>query len=417
MAIFGLNDEIAETVIAKEDKSLVPAYESERIDERLVSTISGYSWIVTYFHRNVIDINLVTQFDPNLDPTIQDYIRIDDLEIKVDTPISSGTNELEGSGVIDIDFVPNPNDLFITKLPDGRSIAYVIRTVERFNYNKDNLFNITYSVYKEITDIKDEFMTSLIKSTTEELIYNKDYRINNTKPLFTKKEVKDREDLYNKINILLTDWTNEFIKPETKFYMGYRDKDNQLIFDPHMEDFIRDTIGLNNIPNKIEVAGVDTNAINLLTCLVDNNMPKNRILKYVTYVKSSKFGTNPYLFSLYYTGINMITTVTQIEDDTKQSIDDVISDIYPKIDNVNYIFRNRVYDFIYNLQTDDEFNTLTEFEKLFISTINGSTISKEDIDNVYEDIFNLPTVEKFYFEPILIYIIKYYITTFTVAFI
>ena len=417
MAIFGLNDEIQETVIAKEDKSLVPAYESERIDERLVSTISGFSWIVTYFHRNVIDINLVTQFDPNLDPTIQDYIRVDELEIKVDTPINSGTNELEGSGVLDIDFIPNPNDLFITKLPDGRSIAYVIKSVERFNYNKDNLFNISYSLYKEITDIKDEFMSSLIKSTTEELIYNKDYRLNNTKPLFTKKEVKDREDLYNKINILLTDWTNEYIKPDTKFYMGYRNKDNELIFDPHIEDFIRDTIGLNNIPNKIELAGVENTTINILTCLVDDKIPKNRIMRYVTYVKSSKFGTNPYLFPLYYTGINKIITVTQIEDDTVQSVDDVINEYYPKVDNVNYIFRNRVYDFIFNLQSDGEFETLTKFEQLFITTINGNTIDKKDIDEVYEYIFKLPLVEKFYFEPILTYIIKYYITTFTVAFI
>jgi len=49
--------------------------------------------------------------------------------------------------------------------------------------------------------------------------------------------------------------------------------------------------------------------------------------------------------------------------------------------------------------------------------VTNNTVSKEDIRLVYENIYDLPDEEKFYFIPIFIYILKYYLITFTVKFV
>jgi len=49
--------------------------------------------------------------------------------------------------------------------------------------------------------------------------------------------------------------------------------------------------------------------------------------------------------------------------------------------------------------------------------MNGTTIKQESILEIYDNIFSLDDEEQFYFIPILIYIMKYFITTFTVEFL
>ena len=49
--------------------------------------------------------------------------------------------------------------------------------------------------------------------------------------------------------------------------------------------------------------------------------------------------------------------------------------------------------------------------------LTGNVITANEITEVYAEIYKLDEIEQFYFIPILNYIIKYYLLTFTIKYI
>lgn len=413
MPIYGLNEEIDLNVKDKENKSIVPMFQSDRPGEELKAYIASYKWEVTYFHRVASNEDMVTQYDPNLDPAIQDYERIDNFIINVDTPLQTGTSDMSGDGYIDIDTTPNPNDLFIAKIADGKSIIFVITAVDKTDYNREPIYKIEYKLMAEIGGLDDPLLTTIINSTTNEYIYNDKYRIDKTQSIYTKEEKYSRDTMYRNINELVEYWSNKFITNKTNFYMGYV-KDNKIVYDPQMETFIRSLIGVNNLNRKVEIVEFDDKKISILDYILDNNIPIKRINRYTSKINMNAISKDPYLFSLSYIQVDKIIDV--ISNPVTDKVNELINSYFPKVEQQTYIFRKPIYD---NIITglDITYDTHSKFEQLFLSMMNGTTIKQESILEIYDNIFSLDDEEQFYFIPILIYIMKYFITTFTVEFL
>jgi len=416
MAIFGIEEEIKQNITDKENTSLVPIYDSERVDTSLLVTMSGYNWEVTYLHRKIDENTSITQFDTELDITLQEYIRVNKLIIKVDTPLPTGVpDNLSGSGIIDFNIVPNPNDVFLTKLPDGRTAIFTVQKVERINYNNNNLFKIGYSIYTAFDNTQDGIFTKLMKSVYEEFTYNKDYRLTRTSPMYSNDDIVIRSKFTEHITNLLGYWVNEFITPDTNYYIAYTDK-QILHYDIHMEHFIRNTIGIGNLNNRVEIIDLESKYTSILEYLVNETLSKTTIKKYSKHKRPSEYTNNPYLYALSYNGIGRITEVTDMAE-LDQDTYEIINEFFPKVSNSYYIFSRNIYRVLEGESIDLILEHLTMYEKLFLSTITGNIPNKDDITKLVDNIYEIPTKEQFYFIPILIYIMKYYLTTFTVKFI
>ena len=412
MPIFGLNEEIELNLEEKQDQSIVPMFDSERTNEELRSYIAGYKWEVTYFHRNITEDEFVSEYDANLDPALQEYTRIDNFIINVETPLDSTI--AEGSGIIDLGTVPNPNDLFIAKMMDGKPIMFAIRNITKPDYNNEKVFKVEYINMGEITGNDDPYLVTLLKSTVNDYTYNKAYRVTKTQPLLTKKEVSDKKTFFRVIDDLVTFWSNKFITQDTNFYMAFKDG-NSTIYDPQMETFIRYTIGINNISDRVETVEVQDRKISILDIFVNDEIGRGRVNRYTNYLDTSDLSKSPYLFSLEYIQVDDIIDVTKYPQ--FEEINDVINTVFPKVEAESYIFRKDVYNAILNPDMMLNTVTFTKFEQLVIATMNGDTIKKETLLEIYDNIFDIPDEEQFYFIPILIYIIRYYLNTFTVKFI
>jgi len=412
MPIFGLNEEIELNLEEKQDQSLVPMFDSERTNEELRSYIAGYKWEVTYFHRNVNEDAFVTQYDPNIDPALQEYTRIDNFVINVETPLDSGIGE--GSGIIDLGTVPNPNDIFIAKMMDGKPVMFAIRGITKPDYNNEKVFKVDYINIGEITSNDDPYLVTLLKSTVNDYTYNKKYRVTKTQPLLTRKEVSDKKTLFKVIDDLVTYWSNKFITKDTNFYLAYKDGE-RTVYDPQMETFIRTTIGINNLSDRIETVEIPDKKISILDLFINENIGKGRVNKYTNFMDTSDRSNNPYLFSLDYIQVDDIIDVAKYPQ--FEEVNDTINSIFPKIEAESYIFRKSVYEALLTPEMMLNNVTFTKYEQLVIATMNGDTIKKETILEIYDNIFNIPDEEQFYYIPILIYIARYYINTFTVKFI
>ena len=418
MAIFSLNEELQGSIVEKEDQSIVPMYQSDRIDEEVKGLISGFRWEVTYFHRQVNEGTLITQYDPNLDITLQDYIRINKLIINLESGLPPGIpDDLGGTGYIDLDTIPTPNDLFLAKLPDGTSVIYVITEVVRINYTNENVFKITFRAAVQVDSTDDPFLAKQLASTSETLYYNRDYKLTHTKPLYTEEEYVDRKMFMKYLDRLINFWDSKFVTPKTNYYIGYPKQPRGFIVDIQMQDFIRDIVGINNLNQKVETLDIIDKNISILDAIVKDNIIVDRINMFTKHIDPMSFGSNPYLFSIYTTGVDDIITCDNI-DNKLEEVENNVNKYYPKVNERCYIFKEIVYDIVMGYEYDnDKYEELTLFEKVFLTMMSGNVIDKEDINKLYIEIYSLNDRELFYFLPILMYIIKYYIITFTIEFI
>ena len=414
MAIFGLKKEIEGVITEKEDRSLIPQFRSEVIDEPVRAFIEGYKWKVTYFHRLIDDMTQVTEYDPNLDPTLQDYIRIDNMTLYLQEPLPPGIgDDLKGEAIIDINFIPNPNDLFIAKLIDGKNVIFTVENVERFNYNNDNMFKISFMLYGEYEGPDDPLFKKLIESTTEELQYNDEYRMTHTQPVYNKKDFTEREEILRRIEKMVHLFEETFIVPEQEFYLTYKDKFNNIVYDPEMESFIDKVIGFSNLSSEANIVGIKSSITSILDYLADPNLPTGKIREFYTKSRPSKIPTNPYISSLSYSCIRYIVELKR----TGEYADNgVINELFPYLPNGRYIFRKEIYDVI---KRDKEIDTsnLTLFEELVLSMVLREPMEFQDLTELYENLNLLNSRHLFYYLPIILLLHKYYIITFTVPFI
>lgn len=422
MAIFGLDtksNEIDQVVQDKEDKSLVPLYQSERVDDRVKAFLEGYKWRVTYFHRVINNMDQVTEYDPNLTPDLQDYVRIDNLTLYLENPLPTGIpDDLAGTCLIDINMDPNPNDLFIAKLLDGKAVIFVIEDVTRINYNNDNLFQVTFKLYAEYDSLDDKVFKTLQESTTEELIYNEKYRVTSGQPLYTKDEFNIRKDIYAKIDKLINLLDNKFINYKTQFFYAFRDKDNKLVYDPNMFEHIKKAIGLTYFKNNVERVNIKDPDLTILDYMLNLDISELLVSENVeitpTGDTSNSIYVSPYLDNTIYTLIDNVVNVTTEPKVYKDNGE--INEIFPFIPDGKYIFRKEIYDVV-KRNIDVDASKLTLFEKIFLSFIAREPIEYEDINEIYTNLVDLPTKELFYFTPILVDILHWYVTTFSVPFI
>jgi len=422
MAIYGLETksaEINDIIKQKEDRSLVPLYESENVDSLVRAFIDGYKWPVTYFHRVIDDMDQITEYDPELDPTLQNYVRINNLTLYLQSPLPEGTGDnLAGEAIIDLDIIPNPNDLFIARLLGGKIVMFSIEDVQRINYNNDNLFSVSFKNYGEYDSEDDPLIVSLMRSTTEELTYNEKYRIDSTQPLYTPDDLNLKKDILFKIDSLINLLNTKFVNRKTQFFYGYIDKDSKLIYDPHMYKFIKKAIGFmyfKKVPERVDIT--DNESV-ILDYMLDLTISKILIAENV---RLSVFGdnnnlikTSPYLDNTMFTLIDKVVDI--VEEEVSYKDNGNINELYPYLPTGKYIFRKEIYDVILRDKIIDK-DKLTLFETIFLSFINRVPIEYDDLELLYTNINKLPNAELFYYVPILITILNWYVTTFSVPFI
>ncbi len=415
MAAFGIEEELNDNLDRMEDKSIVPYFKADRQDEELLATINGYKWKVTYFSRQVNEDNLITQYDETLDPLLQDFVRINDFIINVESALTvAPAADMDGSGIIDINIIPNPNDLFLAKSPDGKLIYYAITGISKLNYNNENLFRVTYKLQSQVVDVNDQLYTTLMSSTTEELFYNEDYRNSNTKPLFNEKEQVEREAVTRDITKLTNFWFKTNINLENHRYVAYKDLNSvQTVHEPFIEAFLFEVFGRSNFPSNTRFVNTPVLEDTILTLLLRNDVDKDIIAKELLLKDSATFGTNPHLNTLLYSGVDYIVDVSLTPFEFIPPDDRVIDDFYPYVNCKTYLFREKFYSKLLDPLLTIE---LTVFETLILAIINNAVLDYAIIKDLIDKSFKLPKKEAFYFQPILIHILKYYMTTFTTSF-
>lgn len=185
-----------------------------------------------------------------------------------------------------------------------------------------------------------------------------------------------------------------------------------------MFNFIRKSIGFSYFRNAPERVNIKDPNFTLLDYLLDLKLPKLSISENVKINpkgdKSNVINVSPYLDNTIFTTIDLIVDTT--DDDVTYKDNGEINDLFPYIPDGKYIFRKEIYDIVKREESVD-IKDLTKYEKVFLYFINREPIEYQELVDLYENLHTLPTKELFYFVPVLISMLNWYVTTFSVPFI
>jgi len=140
-----------------------PEYRAATVDTRyldhrhLLTRIAGSSWTTCYYQQVLGKDNELSPQQLSKDAVYQQYIEIAELELRVNTPLSSSqtveTREFQvtGGATVYPPMVPNVGDMFLADIGDGREGIFAVTTTNRMSILTDTCYELEYLLVSEAT--------------------------------------------------------------------------------------------------------------------------------------------------------------------------------------------------------------------------------------------------------------------------
>lgn len=177
-------------VAAPDYKGVTVDTKVERV-ENLLEHVEGSSWVVRYYSQ-VLNLDSATSGQQqSLSGVNQQYTRIADMELKVNSALSYSQDPstkqsiVTGSATVYPFIIPNAGDMFVADLGNGQEAVLEITRSERKSVFRRTVHQIEYKVvdYSVPTRIAD-----LEQKTVRRLVYDRDFHTLGQNPLLFEEE-------------------------------------------------------------------------------------------------------------------------------------------------------------------------------------------------------------------------------------
>jgi hypothetical protein len=196
MPIARLKPEATPNIKINLPKAQSPEYKSVVNDERniplqsLIAYVEGAPWTVQYYSQLLAQHNDLKDYDPNQPDIYQQYTRINNIELRVTTPLNdsyeneTGITKVTGSGHLPTCLVPNVGDIFIANVDSGDDAFFRVNLVERKTFNRQSVFYIEYDLTGLTAQHPDQY-ASMNEKVQRVYFFHKDRLIDNLDALVT----------------------------------------------------------------------------------------------------------------------------------------------------------------------------------------------------------------------------------------
>lgn len=155
--------------------------------QALITHVQGASWTISNYYSQLIgNQNELRGLSKGSTPIHQQYTEIRNLELKVDSPLSTSQDNQtkvftsEGSALLYGVFIPNAGDVFIGDIGDGRDAVFTVTDSTKLNYFKDSVYRISYQLTDYLTPDRKE---DLDLKTVKVLHFRREYLDYGSNPL------------------------------------------------------------------------------------------------------------------------------------------------------------------------------------------------------------------------------------------
>lgn len=422
-------------------KAFKPRYKTAVVDTRytpqsdLLAYIEGSTWVVDYYSQILDQHDELGGQDVSLPNPLKQYRRIHSLELKVTQDLSqispdaqTGEDTLNGEANVYPFLVPQVGDMFRAGIADGREGLFQVTAVSPKQLFTDRVHSIEYQL---IAANDERRIYDLDQKTLVTYYFVKDFLLNLQNPLLEEADyhaAKQLEAFYYDLAYL---YFKQYFSRETMTLIvpgqsGY-------IYDHGLTDFVTtifqstDDVHVSSI-RQLNIGDDNViNAMNLWQMLI-NRDPK--MFKYI-YTKTGLVGRNQFhrsalMAGMRYTGIAQVVyplnpqadvdTVNGINCLKSTDVNNIVSKMpvfipslpntpmqpYRPIDmNDGYVLSQAFY----TRQTTD----LVLLEKLILDYLDFKLIPAKDILTLCDAVPTMGAVEKFYYIPLIILLIRYHL--------
>ena len=228
----------------------------------LDSFLTGSKWTVTWFRQRLGANDPPKKLDTSLSPAHQAYDRISNLDILVQSALTSSFRDKEqlmevtGSAMFYSITPPTVDDYIVAQSNLGRLGLFRITNVNRRNHERESVFIAEYAMEQEI-DSEDPLYKDLYRKTVNRYSFSRQRFIENRQAILLEDCEKKLEDMELEFRYMTEDYYNDFYS----VYTGTLTLPGQSsrIVDPFILPFIISIVPFEAMPKLQRAHLVSTN--------------------------------------------------------------------------------------------------------------------------------------------------------------
>jgi len=393
----------------------------------ITNSIEGIQTKADYFSNILTATGESRPLDPNLAPTEQQYMKINDMSLHIIDGLSSSKDDatgevsIIGSANIPNVIVPIKNDYIVQELLNGQVGLFNITHVEKQTYLKQAHYKIDYKLVKYLSP-SDVEAKDLANKSSKEYFYDEDLYIAGEDPLVRDWEQEYRLRLEAKRKPLIEGYMRMFFD-KSMDSITYRNN-TQCFYDDRLVAFLPYIFSLadTGVSNAIhnfrtkEDRRKDWTILDLLTDKTRHTI--DTITTKVKYVKNIKRFTQLYGLtdSVLYTDITHLVTTDATANGTEVSFPvtgDLTAAVFKQGELTIPVFHPVDADDYYILSKSfyDKDTTMSLLESLIWDYIKEKPISNAHVSKLVDSRQYWRDIEHYYLTPILILLMQYSLST------
>lgn len=228
----------------------------------LDSFLSGSKWTVTWFRQRLGPNDPPKKLDISLSPAHQAYDRVSNLDILVQSALTSSFRDKEqlmevtGSAMFYSITVPTVDDYILAQSNLSRLGLFRITNVNRRNHERESVFIVEYALEQEI-DSNDPLYQDLYRKTVNRYSFSRQRFIENRQAILLEEDEKKLKDMELEFRHMAEDYFNDFYS----VYTGTLTLPGQAyrIVDPFILPFITTIVPFEDMPRLQRAHLVSTN--------------------------------------------------------------------------------------------------------------------------------------------------------------
>ena len=352
----------------------------------VLTRISGSSYTVDYYSQQLGGNTELRDFDPTQSSIYQQYRLVKQLELKLQSALSTDFSDktqsqrTTGTAIIYPYLKPNKGDAFIGDIGDGRAGQFTVTNVTPKSMFKQACYEIDFELAREVNE---DIVRDLNSKTVLTTHFVRDNLLNNTNPIITDEQFVMRENIVDAISDIGNSFLNEFYSLEHKTILV--PNGGIPTYDPFMVRFVMSIMGVNDYPliDKINLYNADdyrfTTYIDIYRAIMECEMYllNENAFSRIQLVPTRAFSRNYMLGSIYFSGIQFV--VLPLSD--RYGIDDDLG--IGQLSYNGFFEPNSDDKFVEGLGIKCEGTSNYIFSKDFYRTEKGATGNVEDIVKAY----------------------------------
>lgn len=285
----------------------------ERV-ENLLTHVEGSEWVVQYYSQVLNTDSATGGLNQTTSGVFQQYTRINEMELKVSSPLTTSQDPqskqmvVRGAATIYPFLIPNTGDVFLADLGGGQEGIFQITSSERRAVFKQTVHLIEYQL---IDTTPGNRLADLNQKTVKTLWYDRDFHQHGQNPLLFEEEYQNKNYLRRNYKEMVDRYYRAFFSREFKTML--MPGQNPVVYDPFLVHACNSFFDTWDTAEAQHVREYNRDEDDALRSMQVWSMIQQRDIKllrdcFVEYgtVAATTFSKQPLLYSIYHSGIGSV---------------------------------------------------------------------------------------------------------------